>query len=214
LGYSKDESHYYIIFELCDEGNLLDFVKKNSVCDVSKLNILIQICEGMSYLFKNNISHRDLKSTNILVEKYYNNIKIADLGESIFKDKNNLEITGTITHIAPEVLNMEWSPNSDVYSFGGIIFEMIFHDHPWVFDLEEVNEEDYMSTLNLLIRNKSPSFSYSKSKLNNYGLVKPLEKICLDCWNLDISKRPTFEELKIELQSIQKKIMDNNSIYV
>jgi serine/threonine protein kinase len=107
LGYSKDKNYFYLIFELCEEGDLFSFVQKKYVNDEIKLNILIEITEGMSYLHSvKHISHRDLKSANILIEKYRNNVKIADLGQSIALKKDKLLLSapvGTLTHIAPEV---------------------------------------------------------------------------------------------------------------
>lgn len=65
----------YIALELCD-GNLRDVLGK--ITYEEKVCYLEQIVEGINYLNKKNIIHRDLKFENILLKN--NTVKISDFG--------------------------------------------------------------------------------------------------------------------------------------
>jgi serine/threonine protein kinase len=115
----------------------------NEIPDELKLDISIDIVNGMIYLHEHNIVHRDLKAANVLIEKYKFTAKICDLGQSVIplNIKNSIQFSnnlqGTLTHMAPEVLSYKYCLASDVYSFGGVLFEIITHEYPWIYDLEE-----------------------------------------------------------------------------
>lgn len=71
----NEERHSYIALELCD-GNLRDELGRLGLEE--KIDYFEQIVEGMNYLNKKNIIHRDLKFENILLKN--NTVKISDFG--------------------------------------------------------------------------------------------------------------------------------------
>ncbi|GAB5361537.1 hypothetical protein AAMO2058_000721500 [Amorphochlora amoebiformis] len=77
----------FLVFEYCRKGSLrrvLDSKQKLSVS--TRVQLALDIAEGMSYLHKRRIVHRDLKSTNVLVQEDPETgslvAKIADFGLS------------------------------------------------------------------------------------------------------------------------------------
>lgn len=125
--YEYDESIYdkfiFIQMELCN-CDLKKYLEENNLSYDNKIKLVIEICEGLDYIHKNGIIHRDLKLNNILVNEN-NNIKITDFGLATKLYEVNNEIVGSRMYIAPEVLkNGSYSLKSDLYSLGIIMLEI------------------------------------------------------------------------------------------
>ena len=95
------------------------------------------IANGMNFLHKHNVCHRDLKSHNVLYDKQLN-IKLCDFAFSKFKQQLEQKSiifesrVGTPQWMAPEVLRGEdYSFSADLYSFGVIIWEMVHRVQPF-----------------------------------------------------------------------------------
>ena len=136
--------------EFC-ETSLIDVLRGNDkICglydesSVSTLwNIAKQTQRAMAFLHSRSISHRDLKPHNILMNVSGKKIevKIADFGISRVFGPENQDITrytGTITYMAPELLNDEigsidllGAKRADVWAFGVTLSAMVLKGDPW-----------------------------------------------------------------------------------
>ncbi|KAG8651674.1 G-type lectin S-receptor-like serine/threonine-protein kinase RKS1 isoform X2 [Manihot esculenta] len=98
-----------------------------------RFDIIIGIARGILYIHQDSrlrIIHRDLKTSNILLDKEMNP-KISDFGLArVFKGDQSLEktnkIAGTFGYMSPEyVVFGKFSTKSDVFSFGVILLEIV-----------------------------------------------------------------------------------------
>ena len=135
-GLEPTQKNYYVIMEYCNGGNLGEYKRFYEKATKTNLNeffiqkIIRQIADGLEYMHKNNIIHRDIKLDNILLNfnKFGNyaikgnlpkrvkldqvtlndsfTIKIADLGYSKDIEGSNLgsTILGTPFHMSPDVV--------------------------------------------------------------------------------------------------------------
>lgn len=125
----------YIITELVSGGELLDRVTSVGVfSEPEAAHIIRQVLEGVAYLHRKGIVHRDLKLENLLLvdDSPKAHIKIADFGLSkVFsKDTTLSTVCGSPQYMAPELLMMgdqvqEYSPAVDVWSVGVILFILL-----------------------------------------------------------------------------------------
>ena len=137
----ETEKHIFIIMEyIC--GDLLSFLRKRGKISESTSKILFkQLIEGLKYIHKKNIIHRDIKLDNILID-LTNTVKICDFGVS--KKIKNGEIMydhcGTPSYIAPEIFENKGYEgfSCDIWSAGITLYYMLSGNQP--FNAESINE--------------------------------------------------------------------------
>ena len=108
----------YLIMEYINNGNLFDFInkvkyKKEKNFEKYDLNlttnIALEIALAIKYLHCRNITHCDLKSTNVLLDENYH-VKITDFGVSkmvniLYEKGKNLKLKNkTTNYITPEIM--------------------------------------------------------------------------------------------------------------
>ncbi|KAJ9550173.1 hypothetical protein OSB04_014218 [Centaurea solstitialis] len=148
LGYCMKGREKMLIYEYMPNKSLDAFIFGNPLHPKSNHNdetqsvlidwkkrfeIILGICRGLIYLHQDSrlrIIHRDLKTSNILLDEDLNP-KISDFGlAKIVKGKevesNTKRVIGTYGYMAPEyALEGLFSIKSDVYSFGVVVLEII-----------------------------------------------------------------------------------------
>ncbi|KAJ3322751.1 hypothetical protein HDV06_002802 [Boothiomyces sp. JEL0866] len=135
-GIVQEPENYMLVMELMEKGSLFNLLKSNEdITWARRFNFAIDIASGMAYLHKNKILHCDLKSMNILMDRH-GTCKIGDFGlakvrlnSTVSLASVKIEPTHTVGGIrwkAPELLqpNGKFSKESDVYSFGIILWEI------------------------------------------------------------------------------------------
>ncbi len=113
--------------------------KRNNCLSIEEIKeLLLDLNKGLKEMNNNNIIHRNLKPSNILLS--FNKLridkicfKISDFGISKLLDENNtLNSNGTLVTMAPEVLKREIiSSKSDIWSLGIIIYYLYFKEYPY-----------------------------------------------------------------------------------
>ncbi|CAN8284236.1 unnamed protein product [Cochlearia groenlandica] len=140
LGYGSEISSCYIVYELMENGSLDDQLHGPS-CGSSltwhmRMKIALDTARGLEYLHEHSyppIIHRDLKSSNILLDSSFN-AKISDFGLAVLvtvHGKNNIKLSGTLGYVAPEyLLDGKLTDKSDVYAFGVVLLELLLGRRP------------------------------------------------------------------------------------
>eukprot|EP01125_Pyxidicula_operculata_P009763 TRINITY_DN320_c0_g1_i2.p1 TRINITY_DN320_c0_g1~~TRINITY_DN320_c0_g1_i2.p1 ORF type:complete len:249 (+),score=16.10 TRINITY_DN320_c0_g1_i2:229-975(+) len=138
LGYSKINSHHCLYLEHYAQMNLKNYIQnfaKNGIIESYGIYLFSQIASGFSHIHSCNISHHDIKSSNILIDIENRNVKIIDFGFSlnVLSDNWVQYSYGTPLYSAPEVLLHEkHNPlASDMWSIGVVLYEMLVGCLPW-----------------------------------------------------------------------------------
>ncbi|KAG0248603.1 hypothetical protein BG011_010090 [Mortierella polycephala] len=125
------EGELKLIMEHAEDGDLKEALPKLQWED--KVRITGEIAHGLCYIHSLGIIHCDIKSSNVFLTK---NLvaKLGDFGSAMaIKDKkNNTECLGTRGWMAPETLEdtTAYSPESDIFSLGIIMWEMASGNTP------------------------------------------------------------------------------------
>ncbi|KAK3102737.1 hypothetical protein FSP39_013560 [Pinctada imbricata] len=127
-----DGHHLYIAMEFCEGGSLYECMlsRRDGLNEEEFTNFLMQIMQGVKFLHKNGVIHRDLKTKNILLTKE-RTIKIADFGVARSIDSNDStgnysKFVGTVHYMSPEMIseNPKYNEKTDIWSMGCTCYEM------------------------------------------------------------------------------------------
>ena len=127
---------YYLILEYVEGMTLKDYMIKNPRIPIETIvHIAKQISEGLSHAHQNGIIHRDIKPQNILMKGDLT-CKITDFGIARAYGDTTLtqtnQMLGTVYYLSPEQARGNVATaQSDIYSLGILIFEMITGQIPF-----------------------------------------------------------------------------------
>src|SRR6059058_926910 len=132
----EDEGRPYIVFE-CVEGETL----KERIRRLGRLPIAeavayaIEISRALGAAHARHIVHRDVKPQNVLVDEE-GSAKVTDFGIARTLDENGLtadgRVLGTTDYVSPEqALGHDVNGQSDIYSLGIVLYEMLTGDVPF-----------------------------------------------------------------------------------
>uniref|UniRef100_A0A1I8HFB9 Serine/threonine-protein kinase PLK4 n=1 Tax=Macrostomum lignano TaxID=282301 RepID=A0A1I8HFB9_9PLAT len=132
--YFEDTANVYIVLELCQGGNLHDYVRRNGCLSEDKVRYFLkQIVAGLCYLHRSGIIHRDLTLANLLLTEDCK-VKISDFGlaAELSEDRTNKTMCGTPNYISPEVSSQGvQGPEVDVWSLGVMLYTMLVGKAPF-----------------------------------------------------------------------------------
>ncbi|XP_033632974.1 tyrosine-protein kinase Mer-like [Asterias rubens] len=193
-----------IVMPYLEKGDLNSFLRDSRLVHKTelalhwRLDMMIQIAAGMEYISDKKIIHRDLATRNCMLDDNFK-IMVADFGLARKTNGNNFYKMRTqqstsnslpIKWVALEGLNDGiFTTMSDVWSFGVTIWEIFCHakipyaglrNHEMLLHLEEGH------------RLHQPD-----------GCPNSLYSLMLGCWNVDPTRRPTFRDLRENLEILK-----------
>ncbi len=132
--FGTTEAHYYFVMRYNCVGSLASRLLGGPMPLPQVLQVAAQMAASLSYLHTRAIIHRDLKPNNILMDSQ-ERVFLSDFGLAKQLSQETLPFhTGRGTGpYAPyeQHIQMSMSPQSDVYSMGIVIYEMLTGHLPW-----------------------------------------------------------------------------------
>jgi serine/threonine-protein kinase len=126
----------YIVFEYVEGETLKDRIRRNGRLPVSEsVAYAIEIARALGCAHDSRIVHRDVKPQNVLVDEE-GAAKVTDFGIARSLAQEGLtadgRVLGTTDYVSPEqALGHVVSGQSDIYSLGIVLFEMLTGDVPF-----------------------------------------------------------------------------------
>ncbi|XP_061339684.1 wall-associated receptor kinase-like 1 [Gastrolobium bilobum] len=212
-----------LVYEFIPNGNLFEYLHdENEVLPMTwdmRLRIATEIAGALFYLHSltsQPIYHRDIKSTNILLDEKYR-AKVADFGASRIVSIEATHLTtvvqGTFGYLDPEYFQTsQLTEKSDVYSFGVVLVELLTGKKP----ISSTISEETKSLASYFVQSMEENrlFDIIDKRVTMEGdkehiiAVANLGNRCLE---LNGRKRPTMKEVTLELEEIRRLDRKSNA---
>lgn len=129
--YGEHEGKPYLVMPFLPGGTLKDRLKQGPLTWQECVRLLLPIAEALDFAHSQNMIHRDVKPSNILLTQRgqpmltdFGIAKILDLEETADLTGTGMGI-GTPEYMAPEQWTGKMSSLSDQYSLGVVLYEML-----------------------------------------------------------------------------------------
>ncbi|KAK4750492.1 hypothetical protein SAY87_003974 [Trapa incisa] len=221
---SRQSHRLLIVYEYVSNGTVADHLhgklaKPGSLPWTTRSKIAIETASALMYLHASDVVHRDVKTSNILLDENFS-VKVADFGLSRLFPLNVTHITtapqGTPGYVDPEYHECyQLTEKSDVYSFGVVLMELI-SSLPAV-DITRHRHEINLSTMaiNKILSNELQEFVDLNlgfdSNSDTRKMIMDVAELGFRCLQNEKEMRPSMAEVLSTLLEIRKPTRDGDS---
>ncbi|KAL9248791.1 putative serine/threonine-protein kinase [Drosera capensis] len=233
LGYCAEGAHRMLVYEYVNNGNLEQWLHgdvgpSSPLTWEIRMNIILGTAKGLTYLHEGlepKVVHRDIKSSNILLDKRWNS-KVSDFGlaKLLGSERNYVttRVMGTFGYVAPEYASTGMlTERSDVYSFGILLVEIITGRNPVDYSRPpgEVNLIDWLKTM-VSSRNAEGVLDPMLPEKPSSRALKRALLVALRCVDPNAQKRPKMGHIVHMLEADEfpyrddrNAVRDNGSLH-
>ena len=131
----ESDSQLFIAMELVDGRDLSSLIALSEPLALErKLDIVIEVLQGLSYAHERGVIHRDVKPSNVRIASD-GSVKIMDFGIARLQSADvtgSGAIVGTPTYMAPEqITNGAIAPATDIFAVGCLLYELLSYRKPF-----------------------------------------------------------------------------------
>ncbi|XP_013792865.2 dual serine/threonine and tyrosine protein kinase-like [Limulus polyphemus] len=160
----------------------------------TRLQIALDVVQGIRFLHSQGLVHRDIKLKNVLLDKR-NRAKITDLGFCKPEAMMSGSIVGTPIHMAPELLNGRYDNSVDVYAFGILLWYLCAGQVKLPYMFEQCQTKDQL--WNCVRKGARPE------RLPHFD--EECWNLMKECWATDPSIRPLLGNVEARLVAIMER---------
>ena len=213
-----EDGRQFMVMEFVQGSTLQDELeKKGQMTPTRALLIADEMLDALSAAHSVDVIHRDLKPSNVFLAKVSGGtelVKLLDFGlakqqpQAIFESgmtapAGTSVLAGTPEYIAPEqALGQAASKQSDLYSFGVMLYEMLTGVQPFLPDEREVDR--IRSVLHMHIHQAPPTIAEAA---HGFSIPHELEEIVADLLKKHPQERPfSADTVRSRLQRVYRSL--------
>lgn len=188
----KGQQYVYLVMDFISGETIAQRVVRNSRFSVYEIKqIALSVLSALQYLHSQKVPiiHNEVTIQNIMLDLtgQLSDLKLIDFGNAQFLNQNITRLDFkelNMFYIAPERLKGICCVQSDLYSVGVMIYQLLFGRMPWFIDLSESSLEENVNKL--LIERQRP---LKLPNLDLFALDDQLMNIIKKALNNDVDKR-------------------------
>ncbi|XP_017247364.1 LEAF RUST 10 DISEASE-RESISTANCE LOCUS RECEPTOR-LIKE PROTEIN KINASE-like 1.2 isoform X2 [Daucus carota subsp. sativus] len=207
-----------LVYEYVPNGTIADHLygsraKPGKLTWKTRMKIATETASALSYLHASDVIHRDVKTTNILLDNNFS-VKVADFGLSRLFPLDVTHVStapqGTPGYVDPEYHECyQLTDKSDVYSFGVVMIELI-SSMPAV----DISRHRHEINLSNMAMNKIQNGALQELVDTNLGfatdsdirnMITEVAELAFQCLQNGREFRPTMKKVYEVLLGIQSK---------
>ncbi|XP_062112500.1 lysM domain receptor-like kinase 3 [Humulus lupulus] len=224
LGYACGDDHLYLAYEYVRNGSLSEhlhdpLLKGHQPLSWSaRAQIALGAAKGIEYIHdhtKERYVHRDIKTTNILLDEGLR-AKIADFGLAKLVGGANEDdliatrLVGTPGYLPPEsVKEFQITPKTDVFAFGVVLAELITGQRALIRDNREPNKmKSLITVVKTIFQDEDPESALQAEIDGNLRGSYPIDEIfkmaevAESCLEEEAVDRPEMRDIVVKLSQI------------
>ncbi|MFL5624603.1 MAG: protein kinase domain-containing protein [Ktedonobacteraceae bacterium] len=172
------DTRYYIVMPFMEGGTLRARIRRSPLPLADACRNLQDIADALDYIHRQGIIHRDIKSSNVLLDAngrcYLSDFGIARTATDATQLTMTGNVLGTVDYVAPELFeeNRKADARSDLYSLGVLLFEMVTGQLPF-------SAENQIALVSMHMNRRPPSPSSISQDISpdvDRVIFKALEK--------------------------------------
>ncbi|NTU84037.1 MAG: protein kinase, partial [Chloroflexales bacterium] len=123
----RDEGRHYLTMDFVRGEDLEEIVDREGKLDEAQVLVWAdQICDVLGYLHGKNLIYRDMKPSNVMIDRADGGIKVVDFGITrLFKPTERGTQIGTPGYAPPEQYQGLATPQSDIYALGATLHHLL-----------------------------------------------------------------------------------------
>jgi serine/threonine protein kinase len=140
----RDDGQLFIVMELVQGRSLADVIREGPLSIANATKYSIEIADALAHAHERGVTHRDLKSTNVMITA--RGAKVLDFGLARMLDTHQIDalsqsqrsltaegmIAGTLPYMAPELLRgARGDQRADIWALGVLLYEMVGGRRPF-----------------------------------------------------------------------------------
>lgn len=117
---------------------ITDYAKAHDLTGSERLELFLRVCEAVEAAHQQSVIHRDLKPTNILVDRagrpFVIDFGLAQVCDPSRRHRGRAFVSGTPAYMSPEQVSDAFGPMdqlSDLYALGVILYELLAGRRPY-----------------------------------------------------------------------------------
>ena len=124
----------YVVMEYVKGRTLADLLVAGPLPPDKAAHVVVQVCHALQYAHGQGVVHRDVKSSNIMVDDAWH-VKLTDFGVARVIDNQSAQtgvLVGTPAYMSPEqARGAEVDARSDLFSLGVVLYEALVGERPF-----------------------------------------------------------------------------------